>query len=203
MEAARLRSSCLLYPSSFSLGEDGIEPVPPPFPGIRLEPDPEPAGPEGKELTDAEDASERKLDWDDMNLRKEGVVAKEERGGRCEVDDDDDESDAEDDDCLPVSAEEETSLRRFDDGPSWTAPRKDARAGVAQTIGKPSPSVYREIRWEKDRNERPTAFLPCDDYSKCQTSIVTVPLCLPPPVLETKETQARTELQQPPDLEIV
>ncbi|KAJ9208231.1 hypothetical protein DTO021D3_1069 [Paecilomyces variotii] len=77
-----------------------------------------------------------------MNLRREGgAVADEESGGRVRVEDED-ENDAEadeDDNCVALTEEEEeeeeeTSLRRFDDGPSWTAPRKDARVDAAQTI---------------------------------------------------------------------
>lgn len=72
-----------------------------------------------------------------MNLRREGgAVADEESGGRVRVEDED-EDDNEDDNCVDLTEEEEeeeTSLRRFDDGPSWTALRKDARVDAAQTI---------------------------------------------------------------------
>ncbi|KAJ9301238.1 hypothetical protein DTO271G3_1373 [Paecilomyces variotii] len=82
-----------------------------------------------------------------MNLRREGgAVADEESGGRVRVEDEGendaeaDEDDNEDDNRVALTEEEEeeeveeTSLRRFDDGPSWTALRKDARVDAAQAI---------------------------------------------------------------------
>jgi hypothetical protein len=126
-----------------------MDPVPP-FPWIRLAPDPEPAGPEAKEFTDAEDAPDRELDWDDMNLRIEGgAVANEESGGRVvDEDEDTDDEDNDNDDCVPIT-EDETSLRRLDDGQSWTPPRKDARVGgtdgrmARDQMGKTGTSVRR------------------------------------------------------------